>query len=138
MSEIYKNAILNISADVGADSDAGIFVDRDPLGISSLVFGSHDLSQSWYATPSDEELFGWMDQTPSFSRAWIYRERQLARRVLHFTRKELVWECCGTEGTGFASETFPGGAPFTRTFNLDNKYQIGRLQQNLVPDDEET
>jgi hypothetical protein len=32
-------------------------------------------------------------QFPLFKRAWVYQERLLAPRVLHFGRQELFWEC---------------------------------------------
>ena len=89
--------------------------------------------------PRTNVLFDWMRTTPSFSRAWIHRERQLAQRLLHFTCEEVIWECCGTEGTSFASEMLPGGAPFKPgLFHSDHKYQIGRLQQGLIKDTEES
>ena len=56
----------------------------------------------------------------------------MARRILHFTDKELVWECCGIEGSSFASEMFPNGAPFKCLFNFDTKYQMGRLQKGWL------
>ena len=138
MSKIYQNAVLNVSADSGIDSRSGCFVDRSELSIVPLGFRSPQLSSSWKLLPDASILFHWMADAPSLSRAWIHRERQVARRILHFTKTELVWECCGFEGTSFASEMLPGGAPFQRLFNLDNKYQIGRLQQGLVQGAEET
>jgi hypothetical protein len=139
MYEIYQNAVLNVSADHGINSRAGCFVERNRVDITPLQIRSIKLSQSWHVLPIAQHLFEWMEKAPSFSRAWIYRERQLARRVLHFTEKELIWECCGVEGTSFASEMFPNGAPFREgLFNLNHKYQTGRLQQGLVEGDEET
>ena len=139
MSKVYQNAAINVSADSGTDSRAGCFVQRNPAEISPLKISSPQLSQSWEVLPDPHFLFQWMRTTPSFTRAWIHRERQLARRVLHFTDKELIWECCGIEGTAFASEMLPGGAPFKRgLFNSDHKYQIGRLQQGLTKGAEET
>lgn len=139
MSQIYQNAAINISADHGSDSRAGCFVERNALDITPLEISSPQLSQSWKLLPEAHHFFDWMQEAPSFSRAWIHRERQLARRVLHFTAKELVWECCGTEGTSFASEMLPGGAPFeNHLFNSDHKYQTGRLQQGLAEGAEET
>jgi hypothetical protein len=85
-----------------------MFVERNSLDITPLTIHSSQLSQTWKALPDGFFLFDWISQTPSFSRAWIHRERQLARRVLHFTDKEMIWECCGIEGTSFASEMFPG------------------------------
>lgn len=139
MSQIYQNAALNVSADSGMDSRAGCFVQRNLADIRPLEIHSPQLTQSWKVLPNPEFLFDWMTMTQSFSRAWIHRERQLARRVLHFTDKEMIWECCGIEGTSFASEMLPGGAPFKNgLFNSDQKYQIGRLQQGLKGGTEET
>ena len=139
MSQIYHNAIVNVSADSGIDSRAGCFVERNPLDITPIGISSPQLSQSWKLLPVATHLFEWMAETSSFSRAWIHRERQLARRVLHFTDKELIWECCGIEGTSFASEMLPGGAPFKHNlFGSDHKYQVSRLQQGLVDGEEET
>lgn len=139
MSQIYQNAAVNVSADSGMDPRAGCFVKRDPADIIPLEIHSPQLSQSWTVLPGPFILFDWMRTTPSFSRAWIHRERQLARRVLHFTCKEVIWECCGTEGTSFASEMLPGGAPFKHgLFNSEHKYQIGRLQQGLIKGAEES
>ena len=50
-----------------------------------------------------EEL---LDRTPVFQRAWIFQERFLASRVLHFGNSQIFWECrsenyCETYPTGF-------------------------------------
>ncbi|KAF2459321.1 hypothetical protein BDY21DRAFT_408618, partial [Lineolata rhizophorae] len=37
----------------------------------------------------EDELYG----LPLFSRAWCFQERLLARRVLHFTPTQMVFEC---------------------------------------------
>ncbi len=139
MSQIYQSATLNVSADSGMDSRAGCFVQRNLVDILPLEIHSPQLTQSWKVLPNPGFLFDWMTMTPSFFRAWIHRERQLARRVLHFTDTEMIWECCGIEGMSFASEMLPGGAPFKNgLFNSDQKYQIGRLQQGLTGGAEET
>lgn len=36
MSQIYQNAVINISADSGEDPRRGCFVDRNPLDITPL------------------------------------------------------------------------------------------------------
>ncbi|EME39263.1 hypothetical protein DOTSEDRAFT_38483 [Dothistroma septosporum NZE10] len=127
MADNYKNAILNISADAFDDARQGCLVDRDPLDIIPPAIRAPALGQEWYLIPTDDHLFDWMSDAPSSSRAWIHRERQLSKRILHFTAKEIVWECCGTEEAGFASEVFAGGAPFKRTFNKENKFQMAAV-----------
>lgn len=136
MHQTYQNGEVNISSDFGNDSRSGLFVDRDYLDITSLRVEAPKLEKIWLITP--QTVFGWMKGARSFSRAWIHRERQLARRILHFTEKELVWECCGTERTSFASESFPGGAPFKDLFNADTKFQSGRLHESLALGAQET
>jgi hypothetical protein len=138
MAQTYENALLNISADASSDANGGCFVDREPQDITPIRISSTKLQRGWDLTPDSWALFSWMWQAPTFSRAWIYRERQLARRILHFTNKELVWECCGTGEASFASEMFPGGLQSKALWNLDVKYHSGRLQQGLVEGAEET
>ena len=48
-----------------------------------------------------------VEETPLSTRAWVYQERLLAPRVLHFGKRQLVWEC--KEHT--AMEMFPAGLP---------------------------
>ncbi|KIV83444.1 hypothetical protein PV11_05468 [Exophiala sideris] len=136
MDQTYQHAVLNISADHGEDSRAGCFVERHPLDIRPIQFESSKSKVSWQVTFNG--TFRWTRTSPSFHRAWIMRERQLARRILHFTNKEVVWECCGVGNSSFASESLPGGAPFKTVFDDQAKFQTGRLQQTLGDHLEET
>ncbi|KAK8103480.1 HET-domain-containing protein [Apiospora kogelbergensis] len=107
MDRVYMNAEVNISADSGEDSRAGCFAKREDIEVTPFEFAATQTQHSWVVT--SQNLFGWMKSATSLSRAWIHRERQLARRILHFTEKELVWECCGHGNACFASESIPGG-----------------------------
>ncbi|KAM0189717.1 hypothetical protein ACHAPI_009907 [Fusarium lateritium] len=122
MDRVYMNAKVNISADKGGDSRAGCFTQRKETDITPLEFTVCRNEEEFMMTT--EDTFGWMDTAPSLSRAWIHRERQLSRRILHFTPKEMVWECCGLNTACFASETLPGGAPFKKVFNGETKFQV--------------
>jgi hypothetical protein len=122
MDRVYMNAKVNISADKGGDSRAGCFAQRKETDITPLEFGVCGNEEEFMVTT--EDTFGWMNSAPSLSRAWIHRERQLSRRILHFTPKEMVWECCGLNKACFASETLPGGAPFEKVFNGETKFQV--------------
>lgn len=46
-------------------------------------------------------------ESPLISRAWVVQERILARRVIHFGRRQLGWECHEQEHC----EMFPQGFP---------------------------
>jgi hypothetical protein len=148
MYSVYKSALLNISADDSNDARWGCFRNRDPfavfpmrLRLSGDAGPSHqNLLQDqgasasppsgqkevgggeYWLTPDSTGLFEAITKAPLAKRAWVFQERQLSRRVLHFTSREVVWECCA-EGPYFACETFPRGAPLSTLFGGRPKYQ---------------
>ncbi|CAG1986072.1 unnamed protein product [Fusarium graminearum] len=122
MDQIYSNVKVNISADTGEDSRSGCFVQRRLTDVTPLQFATQDLGDEWIVTTDD--TLEWTESAPSCKRAWIHRERQLSRRILHCTTKEMVWECCALGKSGFASETMPRGSPFDKAFNGETKFQI--------------
>ncbi|KAI0552654.1 heterokaryon incompatibility protein-domain-containing protein [Xylaria curta] len=97
MDKTYQNAALNISASVGSDSQAGCFAARETIDIlrpqiSLRTPDAEKLVTRW--TVAEDLFFENLSRSPSISRAWIYRERQLSRRILHF---------CSTLGVLFRS-----------------------------------
>ncbi|KAK4171086.1 heterokaryon incompatibility protein-domain-containing protein [Triangularia setosa] len=123
MYDVYKNALLNISADDSPDGRFGCFRDRDPLAVLPMNVQFPD-EEGWkcWLTPDTHAVFESITQSPLAKRGWVFQERQLSRRVLHFTSHELIWECCA-EAPYFASETFPGGPPFKSAFDGKPKFQ---------------
>jgi hypothetical protein len=100
MGSIYQYAHLVISADAAADSSVGCFTRRDCS--TALESASNDGSNSvvclsvrraiqhsqWTNVSADHEY-----RDPLSDRAWVLQEWLLGRRVLHFTRQEIVWDC---------------------------------------------
>ncbi|KAK0716375.1 heterokaryon incompatibility protein-domain-containing protein [Lasiosphaeris hirsuta] len=123
MYDVYKNALLNISADDSPDARWGCFRERQPLAVipMHLRFPDQDDGTFWLL-PDTRAVFDSVTESPLAKRGWVFQERQLSRRVLHFTSSELVWECCA-KAPYFASETFPGGTPFKTAFNGKSKFQ---------------
>ncbi|KAL8782464.1 MAG: hypothetical protein Q9213_005358 [Squamulea squamosa] len=126
MHEVYKQGFLNISADSAADARGGLFNSRAPLTIRPLKLHLPGIDETIYLTLDERNMFQWVNDAPLSTRAWVFQERQLARRVLHFTKDEIVWGCRIKEST-FASETFPSGAPLRFSFNNKPKIQLGAL-----------
>lgn len=133
MYSVYQSALLNISADDSNDARWGCFRNRDPLAICPMRLqlgsdpdqqhASNAPSQSaHWLTPDSTGLFEAITKAPLAKRAWVFQERQLSRRVLHFTSREVIWECCAEEPY-FACETFPRGAPLPSLFGGRPKYQ---------------
>lgn len=133
MYDVYKNALLNISADDSPDGRFGCFRNRDPLAVLPMNI-SFNGQESWkcWLTPDTHAVFDSITKSSLAKRGWVFQERQLSRRVLHFTSHELMWECCA-EAPYFASETFPGGTPFKSVFNGNPKFQT-RTKLNVAPD----
>lgn len=132
MYNVYKTALLNISADDSNDARWGCFRDRDPLAVLPMRLrlapahqeeedGSSSPGQDHWLTTDSTGLFEAITKAPLARRAWVFQERQLSRRVLHFTSREVVWECCA-QGPYFACETFPRGAALPVLFGGRPKY----------------
>lgn len=146
MYSVYESALLNISADDSNDARWGCFRNRDPLAICPMRLqlgagpdqeqASKAPSQSaHWLTPDSTGLFEAITKAPLAKRAWVFQERQLSRRILHFTSREVIWECCA-EGSYFACETFPRGAPLPSLFGGRPKYQGQGLSSGKEEEEE--
>lgn len=131
MSEIYSRAACNIAADDNTSSDDGLFRTRPTQTTIPLLYISPDkwkpaAYRRWGRAGIPAgcsfliEFSQWddlIDKAPLNQRAWVFQERILAPRVLHFTKDQLLWEC----GSLIASETYPQGMPFTSMWKSDFK-----------------
>lgn len=112
MHRIYGEATLNLSATGATDDSAGLFFNRNVLALQPATV---DVSEGFGITSGPYKILRstiWedlVDSSPIAQRAWVFQERCLSKRTLHFTRNELLWECqqmC-------CSEVFPKGLPVT-------------------------
>ena len=110
MDRVYKQEYLNISAVWNADSRDGLFNPRSPMRVQPLTIELPEIGQTIHLIVDERDMFDWVNTAPLSQRAWVFQERHLARRNLHFTERELFFECC-CSAPYFASETFPNGAP---------------------------
>ncbi|KAI1385210.1 HET-domain-containing protein [Hypoxylon trugodes] len=111
MASIYHNAYLTLAATKSRNGNGGLFTITPDFKISGttpdgeeyyLIFREkidHDLSMD-NTSP----------QFPLMTRAWIFQERMLSPRVLHFGYYELFFECstnayCECDNIGFLSAT---------------------------------
>lgn len=116
MEEVYSQSYCNISATGGSNGDDGCFFDRNETDVP----GKFQVEVPPGVREFDGELFSgylfvdrgpevWrqnMERSPLLARAWVAQERLLAPRVLHFCKKQLVWECQQL----VACETHAGGS----------------------------
>ncbi|OJD30377.1 heterokaryon incompatibility protein [Diplodia corticola] len=124
MHDVYRGSWCNIAAVDAGDAGGGLFrgggVGEEEGGREAVVvpgtyrvegegaasvFGGRK-GGTWRVVSGDmwqRELLG----TPLYKRAWVFQERLLSPRLLHFTRHQLFWDCA----TLSACETFPHGLP---------------------------
>ncbi len=122
MSQVYSNSICNVSALDAHDSTGGLFFDRET---SNIPYGTFTLCRKFKRKRVYEFAYAdfWSDSVqhaPLTRRAWVLQERLLAPRVLHFGKRQLLWECNELR----ACEVYPRGmrAPdvsFRRDSNKD-------------------
>ena len=101
MHMIYANAFLNISATGQRDGAHGLFVSRDPqseLAPTKILWTPPDARSADDAAEAyifSEFLFlaRQLMNEPIHRKGWVLQERLLAKRVLHFSSTQLLWEC---------------------------------------------
>lgn len=101
MNDVYGNSFCNISAIRSSyDASLGLFGQRivdprtfEPFSVDAefSVDGNRRLENCRITYNS---LFANdVNNSPLSSRGWVVQERFLARRIIHFTRTQLYWEC---------------------------------------------
>ncbi|GAP83692.1 putative heterokaryon incompatibility protein [Rosellinia necatrix] len=133
MCDVYQNALLNISADHAVDARGGCFHDRYFATVDAFKLRLKPLQSTWWVSVDERNLFEWVKEAPSSERAWIYQERHLARRVLHFTEQEVFWECRAA-APSFRSETYPNGSPLERDFLGQAKLRLRDTSTGSISD----
>ncbi|EUC44444.1 hypothetical protein COCMIDRAFT_27231 [Bipolaris oryzae ATCC 44560] len=108
MGNVYRKAFLNISATAAYDTKGGLFFDPCPELLREnnidVYHPEHPYSTlengiektDAYLRCSLIDTSAWDDlveNAPVNQRAWVFQERLLAPRVLHFGYNQLAWEC---------------------------------------------
>ncbi|KAK3298369.1 heterokaryon incompatibility protein-domain-containing protein [Chaetomium fimeti] len=165
MCDIYSKAYLTISATHSRDGRGGLFRETPDFEVSGVAPGAgggeyrfffreridHHLEQS-----PDNGLLGeighaTMVHYPIFTRAWVYQERMLSTRVLHFGQYEVFFECrsaaaCECDGIGYVGSSAATGTLLPKVIHSDAldsqmegvewveyaQYYIARLWRTMV------
>ena len=99
MASVYANAELTLAATWCAGSGQSLFQDNSKDNSTAVDVRDMDgtpvfLRPVWpHYTGRDTEGLLADTEWPLLTRAWVYQEQFLSRRMLHFTRHELFWEC---------------------------------------------
>ncbi|KAK5656880.1 hypothetical protein OQA88_4430 [Cercophora sp. LCS_1] len=106
MGDVYRYGQLNISASAARNCHDGIFVKRAyPSYFSSAVrlpfksarFGIGQEGRQWiYVRPGSWEMFHnevTGSESTLASRGWVLQEALLSPRTIHYSHRQLFWEC---------------------------------------------
>jgi hypothetical protein len=110
MGQIYANCTLNIAAAHAQDSSGGIFSRRLHIQASPCIIPRPWLKNKHLVSYNTSRLvsvectaFKDLYASSLHNRAWVFQERILSPRVVHYERSTVFWEC--NELT--ASDTYP-------------------------------
>ena len=119
MHKVYAEAILNIAATASRDDASGIFYARNVAALQQPVIEvrGQGITDGVYKCLRSTVWHDLVDSSPLSERAWVLQERCLAKRTLHFSRNEILWECQHM----LCSEVFPNGLPADITLQGSEK-----------------
>jgi hypothetical protein len=141
MSKVYSNSYCNFSAS-NTDTDVNtLFKHRDlqdvrPVKLQLCKIGFAKGANSVIYQLTYKKL--WVDNVslcPIQKRGWVYQERVLAPRIVHFGHNQLFWECREQR----LCEQYPRGLPETirdhSGLNFKQIMDFGRISLDLAPQD---
>ena len=145
MEKVYSHSYCNISAANAENCSQSLFNARDPQSVNPETFTLDLIANESGVTAAVyfhvyNSNFWVQDVTRALvnTRAWVLQERILAPRVLHFGKRQLMWECCEKD----ASEVFAHGlhpelavSEFVRFKSIALKVEQGdqRAFRDIIP-----
>ncbi|KAK3905414.1 heterokaryon incompatibility protein-domain-containing protein [Staphylotrichum tortipilum] len=100
MADIYQNARVTLAASASRNSRSGLY---HPPGIPSIPYGTihydrvsigiRRLPRHPVYRRTDKGIEANNASFPLFTRAWVFQERLLSPRIIHFGAHEMFWEC---------------------------------------------
>lgn len=128
MANIYASAVITIAATWSDDSNGGCYSQaRDSYKAQRLN------ESGLYARTLTMDLMNVIrfnrevDEWPLLTRGWVFQEKHLSPRMLHYTKDQLFWECglcllsqCGSHDMRFDLEEQVHPDQSLLKFNLHN------------------
>ncbi|EXK76562.1 hypothetical protein FOQG_18701 [Fusarium oxysporum f. sp. raphani 54005] len=125
MKNVYSNSFCNISAADTPNCSQSIFNSRDPRLLNpqvvELTLCGEDSAKITERFVLSDYRF-WKSEVSNAlvnKRGWVLQERFLAPRILHFNKRQLIWECCEKD----AAEVYPDGLPLSLSTSSDARFK---------------
>ncbi|CAH0024515.1 unnamed protein product [Clonostachys rhizophaga] len=125
MQQVYGSAAVNIVAAHVDNPESGLFHTRDPSSIESTICRAEwdDEPTKDYLIWNRKEFDNDYTSAPLTQRGWVFQERLLAPRILHFGKSQVYWRCSAL----FASESWPYG-----TSNFSPSSSVSRKDADMI------
>jgi hypothetical protein len=137
MGNYYRNAFVVLSSLSASDGSVGFLRPRN-LDSSTRLGSGLRIRR---ARPSWAHIF---ENSPLSRRAWVFQERLLSTRIVHFEHNELFWECLEVSaregsfvekaglwnGDDWNPESLKRCLAFDNVINSNSR--VSRLQQDLL------
>ncbi|PTB65715.1 HET-domain-containing protein, partial [Trichoderma citrinoviride] len=122
MDEVYSKCTLNISASEGRTRE-GLAFDRklDRINPCRATVTMPESEEEVQLHSFSDKYFLRALEKPLNRRGWVFQERILAPRIVHFTNEQVFWECHSLTAT----ETLPQG--LSGTSQLGKGHRISSL-----------
>lgn len=107
MCRIYQNACLTLAVAVPpAEDHFGLFRRGIPADLLPVtMFSDQEDGSSPQKIVVMKNKLEVYEKSPLNKRGWCFQEREISRRIVHFTETQVLWEC----RTLRASEALPNG-----------------------------
>lgn len=127
-SRVYSNAVVTIAATTAETVNDGFLDKREPHFNCSFPWRRHDHPDSVKNDCRTYPVFFRGDRSPLnkerprdspwATRGWTLQEELLSKRILYYTKQEMIWQCHAGTATEPAEEPEPYSTPFSRLKKL--------------------
>lgn len=129
MGDVYRCAVLTISALWGSDPYAGLFTQCRPLSFEDCV-----LQIEGKPVRIDAHTRPKIPKGPLLRRGWVFQERVLCPRTLFYSKGTIFWECIQREANDKHDKVLP---PLNRKYESQwtSKQYVHYLAKRLEWDE---
>ncbi|KAM7202796.1 Heterokaryon incompatibility protein (HET) domain containing protein [Naviculisporaceae sp. PSN 640] len=97
MGDIYEKAYINIAATGANDGSTG-FLDsqRNPIvhvRVPAVAGPEEEIDHFYFTNQPNSDFNTFVTRAKLNTRSWVYQERTLSRRTIHFAADMWYWEC---------------------------------------------
>jgi hypothetical protein len=95
MEAVFKNAYCTIAATSAEDSTKGFLNRPEGKDLQYEMVPECSHGKVYVCTSIGNDFDGDVMKGILNTRAWVFQERALSRRTIHFTKRQTYWECGG-------------------------------------------